>query len=162
MKKITLIAITLVIGLAACAKHRHAKKQKQGGKIISVTMQHTACFGSCPVYKLELNRDGTLIYTGIRFTEDSGVYFKNIGRDKTAEMLGKFSEFRIDTCKDEYDNRIPDLPGLIYTIKYKDRTKKIMNAHYGPPILAQLRVMMDQLVDKKLDESWKKLPAAQK
>jgi (2Fe-2S) ferredoxin len=160
MKKIVLVTLTLMVGLSACAKLKNKKKQKAGNEIVSIAMRHTGCYGQCPDYTLELHRDGTVIYRATRFNVDSGVFFKNIGIANAMEIIKQFEVGRVDTCKDEYENRIADLPGLIYTINYKSTTKKIMNAHYGPPILARLRVTMDKLIDKKVDDTWHKLPPA--
>ena len=72
------------------------------------------------------------------------------------EVINQFKTYRIDTCKDEYDNRIPDIPGIIYTIKYKGSIKTIYNAHFGPQFLKTLAEAMDA-AGKKSDNTWKKI-----
>ena len=156
MKKITLVILAILISGAAFAKHKHKKKKQKTGNIISVTMRRTACYGRCPDYTIEINNDGSAIYTGRRFVTDSGTFIKNIGVAKAMEVIDQFNAYKVDTCKNVYYNRISDLPGLIITVKYTDSTKTIRNAHFGPNYLQQLATAMDE-AGKKTDDTWKKV-----
>jgi hypothetical protein len=157
MKKIVLVILFLATGLATFAKqNKNKKKSASGNDIISVTMHRTMCFGRCPDYQIEIDNKGMATYSAIRFNADSGIFKKNIGVAKAKEVLGQFKTYRIDTCKNEYDNRIPDMAGIIYTVKYKTSKKTIYNAHFGPAFLKQLAEVMDA-AGKKTDNSWKKI-----
>ncbi len=158
MRKIVLIILALFICAPAFAKHKKRKKKKKQAvsSVSSVTMRRTACFGRCPDYSIKISSNGEALYTGMRFVEDSGVYTKNIGVEKAMEIINQFVTYRVDTCSNVYHNRIPDLPGLMYTIVYSDSTKEIRNAHFGPPYLKGLATSMDE-IGKKPDASWKKL-----
>ena len=158
MKKIALIILALLVGVSAFAKHqKHRKKKKKpvASQISSVTMRRTACYGRCPDYSVKISSDGGVVYTGMRFVEDSGVYTKNIGAAKAMDIINQFITYRVDTCANIYHNRIPDLPGMMMTIVYADSTKVIKNAHFGPLYLKGLATSMDE-VGKKSDDSWKK------
>jgi len=156
MKKSFLIVIILLIVLPN-AYARHKKKQPQS-TIESVLVWRTPCFGRCPTYKIEINKNGMTTYTGIMFTKDSGVYQKNIGAPRAKQIIKQFSDYRIDTCQSQYPMMIPDAPGLIFKIKYADSTKTINNAHYGPPFLKELAKSVDSVGE--IDNSWKKMPKA--
>ena len=151
------MVLFLAIASPAIAKqNKHKKKSKPGNQLISVAMRRTGCFGKCPAYIIDVNKSGVATYTGIRFTEDSGAFEKNIGTKKVAEIFDEVIADRIDTCKNEYVNRMTDLPGLIFTIKYADSTKTITNANYGPLVLKHLTDAMAALAGKKLDGTWKR------
>jgi hypothetical protein len=64
-------------------------------------------------------------------------------------------KYRIDTCREMYENRIPDLPGLNFIIKYKKGKQKIYSAGFGPEFLAEIAAAMDEAGIKK-DKTWKK------
>ena len=55
-----------------------------------VQMRRTACFGRCPIYNVELYKNGRLKYTGVRFVKDSGVYEKNIGAAAAEKIFNEF------------------------------------------------------------------------
>lgn len=166
MKKITLIILALVIGFTSCTQAKTVKKKKKvkqsATEIISVKMHRTACFGSCPDYTIEINKDGNVVFTGFRFTDDTGVFKKNIGVAKSKEIIAQFVAYRADTCQELYENRIPDLPGLNFEIKYPAKTKKIFCANFGPGFLKELADAMDAAGKKDDSKGWKKTGPAPK
>ena len=159
MKKITLFILLFV---AACsiypATAKQAKKPAKPQEIIAVGIHRTVCFGKCPDYKIEINKDGTATYTAIRFTEDTGIFKKNIGKNKAKEIIALCVKYRIDTCREMYENRIPDLPGLNFTINYGTRKKAIFSANFGPDFLTEIAKAIDE-AGQKTDANntgWKK------
>ena len=158
MKKIALVIFALLITVSVFAKHhKRKKKQVKKAEITSVSLHRTACYGRCPDYTIDLNIDGTAIFTAIRFNPDTGIFTKNIGAQKAVEIINQFKTYRVDTCKNLYQNRRPDIPGLVLTIKYADSAKTIRNAHFGPYFLKQLATSIDEVAKKaEGDNSWKK------
>jgi len=157
MKKSILVILLLIAGFSIFAKNsKHKKKAAQDNGITSVEIYRTVCFGRCPEYKIEINKDGMATYTGMRFSQDTGIFKKSIGKAKANEIIDMFIENKADTCREMYDNRIPDLPGLIVTINYPNRKKVIHSANFGPPFLSRIAEAMDA-VGKKTDNSWKKV-----
>ncbi|MCD6013141.1 MAG: hypothetical protein K0Q79_3003 [Flavipsychrobacter sp.] len=92
-------------------------------------------------------------YSGIRFVPDSGIYTKNIGKKAATAILASFARFNWDTFPNRYEAMIEDLPGLIITVNYGKKTKSIQNAHFGPKTLNALRKKLDDVIERKLDES---------
>lgn len=157
MKKISLVILSLILTFTAISKqNKHKKKQPQTGGIISVSMRRTTCFGRCPDYNIEINKDGIVTYTAIRFTPDTGIFTHSIGKSRAKEILDQFTAYKVDTCKDLYENRIPDLPGIKYEIKYADKTKKISCANWGPYFLKELADSVDAAGRKTDNNGWKK------
>jgi len=156
MRKIALVVLFIAASVAVFAKAGR-KKKTSGNDIVSIQVHRTACFGRCPEYKIEINSNGNTTYRAIRFNEDSGTYRKSIGTTKAMTVLNEFKKYHVDTCSAMYENRIPDVPGIIYIIKYKNgKTQTIHNAHFGPQFLRDLAQLMDE-AGKKTDNSWKKL-----
>ncbi len=145
------IAILLSISFMACAQ-----MNLSGSKTISyMRYERTACFGRCPTYMVEVYKNGIVRYTGRQFTEYTGVYEKNIGSKKAQSILKQYTAKRIDTCREVYDNNIPDLPGLMYGFKIGNKEKTIANAGFGPKYLEALAVDVDKIA--KPDKTWKKI-----
>ena len=158
MKKSILVALVFLISIGCASAVQKKKKKSQaknGNKIESVLIDNSACFGRCPSYDIQVKKNGTVRYTGLLFVKDSGTYEKNIGTAAAMKLFTEFNTYKVDTCQNEYPNKIPDLSGITYTIVYTDKTKKIRNAHFGPEFLKQLSADMDKLA--KVDTSWKKI-----
>ncbi len=126
--------------------------------IQTLSMRHTACFGRCPDYIIQLNKNGLVTFTGLRFVKDSGVFTKQFPTNSVLDLFDRFMDSRVDTCKDNYENRIPDVSELIFTITYKDSVKKISNAQFAPLFLRILANGVDSF--GHVDNTWKKITPA--
>lgn len=158
-KNILSISIICIIVFIACVSPKQTKQGtavKKSEVIISYAqMWRSACFGRCPEYKIEVYKEGLIRYTGMRFAKDSGIYEKNVGTEKAAELLGLFSTYRADTCKDNYENIIPDLPGLTYVLTINNKNKTIRNASFGPDFLPFIAKQWDAEIH--VDKTWKRV-----
>jgi hypothetical protein len=158
MKKMKKIIVVILLGISCIPVYSRQRKSKKSGRqaneIISVELYHTACFGRCPEYKIEVNKDGVATFTGVRFIPDSGVYAKKIGKAKAASIIGNFETYMVDTCKDRFESRAQDLLGIILTIKYAGKTKIIQNSNLGPHRLRELNLSIDNLTTDNLDKTW--------
>lgn len=159
MRKIFgLLAITTII-LTACAAQ---KKTATTNDVSYVQMWRTACFGKCPNYKIEVYDNGLVRYTGNQFT-DTGIYEKNIGVAEAKKLLNMFTEKRVDTLQKQYQMLVADLPGIVYTFRYGNTEKQILNANFGPLFLRELANKLDRLVKAEgantpqIDKTWKKI-----
>ncbi len=155
MKNVLLVVLTMIIVSPSMAKK--VKKQKSLDELVSINMHRGTCFGRCPDYAIEIHRSGTLIFTGYRFIDDTGVYLNFINKQVANKLLDEFVKYRIDTCRDLYENQIPDLPQIYYTLKYKKHTQKIYCANWGPKYLTTMAEKMD-IIGKKTDSvGWKRV-----
>jgi Domain of unknown function (DUF6438) len=155
MKKISVVFLLILFCFPAFAKkQKHKKATKPGNAITSVKIRHTACFGRCPVYEVEVDNKGQAIYRGIRFIKDSGLHMKVIGKRQANQIINRFIKYRIDTCKDRYESRMTDMPGVEVTINYTGKKKEISNANLGPVVLRQCYASIDSLTDDKPDKTW--------
>lgn len=150
-KYISVIAALLVLSVSGFAKTSMTK-----AKTISyMSMERTACFGRCPMYKVEIYNTGLVRYTGRQFVDYTGVYEYNIGAAKAKALLKQYADKRVDTCSQFYDSNIADLPGIMYNFKINGKDKEISNAHFGPKFLDNLAIEVDKNV--KPDKNWKKV-----
>lgn len=151
MKKyISVIAAILVVAFSACAK-----KATKAPSISYIKMERTACFGRCPAYMVEIYKTGLIRYTGRQFTEYTGVYESNIGSKEATKLLKKFADNRVDTCREVYDNNIPDLPGLYFGFKINGKDITVANASFGPKYFGPLSNEVDKYA--KPGVGWKKI-----
>ena len=69
MMRVLMIAFATTLGLTGCATTSGAAT---GGEPDSIAYQTGPCFGACPVYTVTVNRDGTGLFEGRRFTAVAG------------------------------------------------------------------------------------------
>lgn len=150
--------LLLLLAVPATARMTKQKSKNAGIKEIkSVTMHRTACYGKCPDYKIQISKEGMVTYTGIRFTDDTGVYQKLIGEDRAKEVINMYYTYQADTCQEQYENMIPDLPGMNFVIDYGTSKKEIHSANFGPAFLKKIGAAMDETGRKTDPTNWKKI-----
>lgn len=67
------VAAALIVSLAACGGVRRAPPDNTGlGAITAITMQKTACYGTCPAYTVRFMADGRARYSGGSFAPMRG------------------------------------------------------------------------------------------
>lgn len=169
MKKILLgfVALSVLI-FAACAQQKKttggrvsADSKKKDNGIKQIVMERTACFGTCPAYRVIINKDGSAKYISRFYTEYEGTFEKKLDKEKTTMLFDAFAGYKVDTCQDEYKSLVQDLPGIWYEIYYTNgKEKMIKKAEFGPEFLNELSKKVDALA--KVDDSWEKTAEPEK
>jgi hypothetical protein len=106
-----------------------------------ITLQRTACFGTCPIYKIEIYSDGSGTYTGTRFVENIGITEFNLSETNLNLILSQAEAIGFSNMKDEYSEPISDLPTTFIQIK----NKKIKDYVGAPKTLKNLEKLIDQI-----------------
>lgn len=98
----------------------------------SVSLERGPCFGTCPVYKVTVDRSGAVRFEGRRFVADTGV---STGTASSASVDSLFAELEASgyfSFADSYRMGQPgceryatDLPTVITEVRLGDRTKRI-------------------------------------
>lgn len=60
-------------------------------KDVSMTLERTVCFGTCPSYIVTVNGDGTVNYGGRDFVKVKGAQTRQISQEAVVELLRVFS-----------------------------------------------------------------------
>jgi hypothetical protein len=106
-----------------------------------ITLQRTACFGTCPIYKIEIYSDGSGTYTGTRFVENIGITEFNLSETNLNLILSQAEAIGFSNMKDEYSEPISDLPTTFIQIK----DKRIRDYVGAPKTLKNLEKLIDQI-----------------
>ena len=113
-----------------------------------ISLQRTACFGSCPIYKIEIFSDGSGIYTGTRFVKNIGFTKFSLSEKQLNLILKQAEAIGFTNLKEDYSEPISDLPTTFIQIK----DKKIRNYTGAPKMLKNLENLIDQLYQKAIKE----------
>ena len=90
-KKLSIIFI-LVVSFLTYAEVK-AQSLSKDGKIpndLKITLETTECYGECPVYKLTVNSDETVIFEGKEYTKVIGETDSKISKSKIKELINEF------------------------------------------------------------------------
>ena len=149
MKKI--LFIVLLFSLFSCSTHKDSfdhsfKLSSEKDKELIISLQRTACFGTCPIYKIEIFSDGSGIYTGTRFVENIGTTKFSLSETQLNLILTQAETIGFTNMKKEYSEPISDLPTTFIQIK----DKKIRDYTGAPKTLKNLENLIDQLYQKAI------------
>lgn len=101
-----------------------------------ITLQRTACFGTCPVYKLTIFADGKVFYEGIRHVNKKGRAQGRISSTKLDDLIEEFQNIYYLNLKDAYipgtnacPQSVTDMPSAITSLTWDGRSKTINHYH---------------------------------
>lgn len=118
-----------------------------------ITLERTACFGTCPAYKLTIFDDGKVLFEGREFVRVEGKAEGQISKKDLEALRREFERIDYFKLADRYggEDNCPenwtDYPSANISFTADGKTKTI--AHYlgcrGLPILDQLRALEDKI-----------------
>ena len=136
--------LVLILFISSCFNFTKQKELQSPEKIIS--LEKTACFGRCPVFKIIIYNNGECLYNGIKFVKKSGEYNLKINEREVDEILSQATEIGFDNLKNEYSERITDLPTTYIMIN----NKKIKDYYGAPSELKDLEKLIEEIILNKL------------
>ena len=120
--------------------------------ITEVSIERTACYGPCPVYKVTLRREGTATFVGSSHVDRIGTYKANFGGfDRLAQAIER-RDYR--HFKDHYTAPVTDLPHTITTVVQAGRHKTVDDYVNGPQGLWEIETLIDGAVAQA---HWRKI-----
>ena len=140
MNKLFLILFSVLLSCGLIKKTDTSKVE------LIISLQRTACFGTCPIYKIDIYTDGSGTYTGTRFVENIGVSKFQLVKSDVNKILEYAKKIGFSKLKDDYSEPITDLPTTYITIK----DKKIKDYTGAPKTLKNLENLIDQLYQKAI------------
>lgn len=123
----------------------------QNGPQIVASIERTACFGQCPIYRATFYDNGEVRYVGRRFVEMVGTFTTLISAEELAEIDAFAEKIGYHGFKDAYPTPITDFPTCITSHRKGDKVKKILNGEHAPADLIGFERMLDGLLK---DRDW--------
>jgi len=103
-----------------------------GADSVYFSLEHTACFGTCPTYKIVINQDGSAVYLGRRFAAREGRYAGRVDAATMKQLYDKAVEAGFFKMEDKYDQPVTDLPSTIIRVNANGQDKQVIG-RVGPP-----------------------------
>ncbi|HYZ00691.1 MAG TPA: DUF6438 domain-containing protein [Candidatus Binatia bacterium] len=118
-------------------------------EISSVTLRRGACFGTCPVYQVRLDSDGTVTWEGERFVERLGRYSGQIDVDDFSRLAGFIRRANFFEWEPEYAGNVTDLPDYDLTVAAGGQVKTVrQNGIDEPPDFWVIAALVDGLAER--------------
>ncbi|MBI3476637.1 MAG: ankyrin repeat domain-containing protein [Acidobacteria bacterium] len=118
-----------------------------------ITLERTACLGSCPIYKLAIYKDGSTVYEGKEYVRIKGTETYRIEADAVRQLANKFVAARYFSFESKYvsiktadgsEMVVTDLPSTYTSFTWEGHTKKIDDYVGGPRELRELEEEVDR------------------
>lgn len=120
-------------------------------EIESIEINTSGCYGSCPVQKLKLLKDGKAYYEGFAYTSQLGKSYRKLSRKYFEEFAKLLNYIDVKHLKNNYQVNWTDDQTATLTVTFKDQSKKIIR-DYGMQGTFGLTAVYDKLM--KLGKEW--------
>ena len=117
-------AILMILGLMVGVASVNAQENK-GNPVI--TLERTACFGSCPMYTVSIYENGDVVYNGEKFVSITREQITQIDPETVKLMVKAFEDAGYFDWKEAYDTQtVTDLPSVITSVTSNGKTHRIV------------------------------------
>jgi hypothetical protein len=129
---------------------------------VVIGLERTACFGTCPIYRVSVSGDGAVEYQGVRFVQTVGVEKATVDPEQVLSLLNEFLRVRFFDAADRYAGSerarragsdfviesvvVTALPSQILTLRLGERTKRVVLYDNDPLELGKLPDLIDRAV----------------
>jgi acetamidase/formamidase len=129
----------------------------------SITLERTACFGSCPIYKLAIASDGTITFVGERFTKTQGIATGRISASDFRRLVAEFEKIDYFSLPSDFSpgtkvcpQMVTDMPSAITSIRLKGKSKTVSH-YYGcgdSGVLPKLTALENKIDEVAGTQKW--------
>jgi uncharacterized protein DUF6438 len=159
---IRVLAAGLLLSAASCARNgaESSPDKKSSESVASapvITLERAACFGSCPVYRIQVYPSGEVQYDGRAHVRKMGSATGQVKREQVAQLLSEMERAGYLTFAERYTPGEPacgryvtDSPTVMTSATIAGSTKKVTH-DYGcgsaPGALTVLERRIDDLLN---------------
>lgn len=112
------------------------------------TIQRTACYGQCPIYKATFMDNGEVLYVGKMFVDNIGTYKGLLSAEDVLEIKKNIAEYDYFGLDSLYPTPITDFPSCITEVNLNGERKKVINRRTPPANLKAFEKFLDSLLAK--------------
>jgi len=113
------------------------------------TIERTACYGRCPMYKATFMDNGEVKYVGRGFVDKIGTYKTLISAEEIQLIKKNIIEYDYFGLDSLYPTPITDFPSSITEVNLNGKRKKVINRRSPPSNLKAFEKFLDSLLEAK-------------
>jgi hypothetical protein len=118
---------------------------------VVVSFEQTGCFGTCPIHKMVIYKDGTAFYAALRHTKQVGAFTYSFTSSEIEAMLNKAKSLQFFEAEKEYTSPITDLPTTIIYFQYGTKNHQV-TAYANYP--ENIQELIEYLYDITQETEW--------
>jgi len=145
-RRLVAAVVTVFFGFTASALT--AAAQPPAERIV-ITLERTACFGTCPVYTVTMRDDGSVEYDGRSFVRVPGKFSWKIDPAIVRALAEEMSRAGFFELKNEYTGMVTDMPTTYTSLSVGSRSKHVKDYFDAPPKLMELEKRIDDVSGAK-------------
>jgi Domain of unknown function (DUF6438) len=153
------VSLGILLWSAACAPRNPDSTPEVADASVEspvITLERTACFGACPVYRLSVASDGTIDYEGKAHVRRLGVASTRIPPQRVEALLSELERAGYFAFANRYAPAEPvcgryvtDSPAAITSVRFQGQTKRIEH-DYGCGAAPGALTVLEQRIDEVL------------
>jgi hypothetical protein len=142
---------TLVVKNRQLVEYERTTKDYQ---IRAITFRTEACYGTCPIFELQLSRAGTAVYQAEEYNDRHGRFTATVAPAQVTELWHLLNSLHFPRLNSFYNIGITDQPTCILTIIYANGQVKTIE-DYGEEGTLGLRQVYKLLFELRATQRWK-------
>ena len=122
---------------------------------IIITLERTICCGRCPVYKLTIFGDGSVVYNGLEFVAVTGRHAANISKDTVKQLIAAFKNSEFFSLNNDYVEFMgTEDPFAITSLTINGKKKRVRHYHGDYSAPRQLKILEDEIDKLVCSDRW--------
>lgn len=129
-------------------------------KTVTIHMERTACYGTCPAYSVVIHGDGRAEYEGKRHVKEVGMRDGRIELEKIRALMPVFARMKFWNVTEDYSEEkckgrvCTDMPTVITELSVKGVAHKVKH-YYGCASAPKSLFELESAIDKAANsEQW--------
>jgi hypothetical protein len=120
------------------------------GTTLLATLERTGCYGECPVYRVTVSTDGSVVYVGTRWVKVLGRQEYKLSAAQVSDIVSAFERANFATLRDYDHVESTDDDWAHVSFLWGGRLKRVRHYHgdnAAPPALSALEDELDRVTD---------------
>jgi len=152
LKNIYIITLLVAAFFVSCHSAKNGCRKSTKNTYISI--EQTACFGECPIYKLTVDGNGSALLDARRFMDSIGVFEAKVNSDTLCVTFAEAKKCKWETYDEEYISGYSDVPATV--IQYSTNQRDTFTVRFqGERAPLQLLWITERLKSIKGAVKWK-------
>ena len=117
-------------------------------RAVSIAMERGPCFGRCPVYRVEVNDSGKVVYEGRGFVTERGRQEATIPAADVQALAREIEAAGFFDLRDNYPPAATDNPTVVTTVTIDGRSKRVehdLSSSAAPAALETIYRRIDEV-----------------